>query len=153
MQSTFPNLSGFEHSVVPWIGKIGKLLGIHLKDAFAAVGVEMTREQFIVLKVLHDKDGAMQKELAFITERNKGSLARLISTLEKKGYVERKTPNADRRIKQIFLTKEGRAIFKKIKPVLYEVFVKVECGLSTFEIEQTIHILRKIEYNIQNATP
>lgn len=74
----------FEKSVAPWIGKTAKIMSIFLKEAFAKHAVDLTKEQFILLKVLHDRDGVIQKDLAFITERNKGSLARLINTMEKR---------------------------------------------------------------------
>ena len=57
-----------------------KMMGQFMRDAFAKkAGIEITKEQFIVLVKLDEQDGIMQKDLAFITERNKGSLARLIS--------------------------------------------------------------------------
>lgn len=148
MQNEFPRIKGLDESVMPWIGKVSKMMGIFLKERFKEHGVDLTREQFILLKVLHDEDGKMQKDLAFITERNKGSLARLITTMEKKNYVARIPSTEDKRINKIYLTKHGHKIFEQIQPVLYANIAHAQKGLTQEEINTTIAVLKKVHENL-----
>jgi len=138
----------FEKSVAPWIGKTAKLMSIFIKDAFAEHAVDLTKEQFILLKVLHEQDGVIQKDLAFITERNKGSLARLINTMEKKNFVARIPDTEDKRINRIHLTAHGHKIFLKTQPVVKVCMQKVQQGLTDEEIKTTISVLAKIQKNL-----
>jgi len=150
MHKEFQKPLNFEKSVAPWIGKTAKLMSIFIKDAFAKHAVDLTKEQFILLKVLHDQDGVIQKDLAFITERNKGSLARLINTMEKKNFVARIPDKEDKRINRVFLTAHGRKIFLKIQPVVQICLQQAQQGLTEEEIKTTIAVLEKIQKNLSS---
>jgi DNA-binding MarR family transcriptional regulator len=136
------------NSLLPRVGKLAKSIDFYLKDRFAEQGVLLTKEQFLLLKILHDEDGRVQKDLAFITDRNKGSLARLINTMESKGFVERKSEDADKRVNRVYLTDEGRLVFQKTKPVLNACVQQLQKGLSEEEIETTLAILERLHNNI-----
>ena len=141
--------SKFEKSIAPWIGKTEKLMGMFMRDSFAKAGIEITKEQFIVLAKLEQQDGIMQKDLADITERNKGSLARLINTMEKKNYVARIPSEVDKRINCIHLTRHGQEIFEKIQPIVWNCINQMQKGVSEEEIKTAIHIIKKMQQNIQ----
>lgn len=148
MHNEFQIPLSFEKSVAPWVSKTAKIMSIFLKDAFAEHSVDLTKEQFILLRVLHDKDGVMQKDLAFITERNKGSLTRLINTMEKKNFVARIPDTEDKRINRIYLTAHGQKIFRQIQPVVQTCMRQVQHGLTKEEIKTTIAVLEKIQNNL-----
>ena len=95
-----------------------KQLLFYITDIFHCEGLELTKEQFLVLKFLHDKDGRIQNDLAFITNRSKTSLTRLIHTLEKKGLVIRIISKNDKRANNVFLTEQGKRIFETSMPIL-----------------------------------
>ena len=138
----------FDDTVGPWIGKTQKMLSLFLRDAFAEQGMDITTQQFILLKVLHEADGVKQGDLAFITDRNKGSLTRLISTLEKKNYVARIPSEDDKRINKIFLTRSGRDAYEKLKPIVRKSIDIIQHGISPKEINTLISTLAKIQNNI-----
>jgi DNA-binding MarR family transcriptional regulator len=141
--------SKFEKSIAPWIGKTEKMMGMFMRDAFAKAGVEITKEQFIVLAKLEQQDGIMQKDLAYITERNKGSLARLVNTMEKKNYVARIPSEVDKRINCIHLTRHGREVFEKVQPIVWDCINQMQKGLSEEEIRKAIHIIKRLQQNIR----
>ena len=141
--------SKFEKSIAPWIGKTEKMMGMFMRDAFAKAGVEITKEQFIVLAKLEQQDGIMQKDLAYITERNKGSLARVVNTMEKKNYVARIPSEVDKRINCIHLTRHGREIFEKVQPIVWDCINQMQKGLSEEEIRKAIHIIKRLQQNIR----
>jgi len=108
----------------------------------------MTKEQMVVLKKLHDEDGLNQNELAFLTYRDKSSLARLLSKMEKKKYIVRKHSETDRRVNLVFLTDYGKEIFKTTKPLVQKLIKRMEHAISESEKQQIITILKKVQTNL-----
>jgi len=136
-----------ESSVGPWIGKTTKIVDYHLHEALQQQGLDLTKEQMIVLKKLHQQDGLNQNELARLTWRDKSSLARLLAKMEQKAYIRRKQLPSDKRINQVFLTDTGRRIFEKTRPVIQEIISTMEKGISKTDIQHMITILKRIQYN------
>ena len=119
-------------------------------DYFQKNGIDLSKEQWLVLKYLHEKNGQAQNDLAFITDRSKTSLTRLITTMEKKGLVCRTNCRQDNRVNHIYYTDKGEAIFQKSLPLFNKVIEDLIDGVSSKEIEQTISVLKKIKENAQN---
>ncbi len=138
----------FESSIAPWLGKTSKIIDYYIHDALQRQGLDLSKEQMIVLKKLHDKDGLAQNDLAFLTLRNKSSLTRLLVKMEHKGFIDRKQSSNDKRSNHVYLTDAGRAIFKKARPVIKEVIKTMEKQLSPNEIDQFITTLKKIQFNL-----
>ncbi len=141
----------FENSIAPWVGKTSKIVDYYLHDLLNQFGLDMSKEQVITLKMLHENegDGLNQNDLAFLTSRDKSSLARLLSKMERKKYILRKQHKVDKRINQVFLTDEGRAVFKQSKIVLKKLMCTMEKNISEAEKKQLIGILKKVQFNLQ----
>ena len=77
-------------------------------------GIDISKEQFIVLKHLDEEDGRIQNDLAFITNRSKTALTRLINTMEKKGICTPSVSETDMRINHVFLTPLGKETWDEI---------------------------------------
>jgi len=137
-------------SAIPWIGKTGKMLGATVNKIFKQHNIDLTREQFIVLKLLEQNNGIPLLDLVFITESNKTTLSRLIATMEKNNLVEKKTTKDDKRIKKIYLTKFGLNTIKSTTPLVYKIVEKLQEGLTSEEINTTINTIKKIQNNITN---
>jgi DNA-binding MarR family transcriptional regulator len=137
----------FERSIGPWIGKTTKIVDYYLLEAFQKHDLDVSKEQMIVLKKLHDKDGLNQNELAFLTFRDKSSLARLLSKMESKNYITRNQNKHDKRINEVFLTQEGRIMFKKTRPVIKGLMEVMEKGITDEEKNQIIETLKKVQFN------
>lgn len=140
----------FESSIGPWLGITVKVLEYHMHDAFKEHGLDLTKEQMIVLKRLHDQDGMSQNELAFLTLRDKSSLTRLLNKMEKKDYIIRKQCKVDKRINRVYLTKLGKTIFKTSKPIINKMIHKMEQNISQIEKKQIIEILKKVQSNFES---
>ena len=140
----------FENSIGPWLGKTVKIVDYYLLESLRGNNLDLTKEQMIVLKRLHDKDGQSQNELAFITLRNKSSLTRLLSNMEKKRYIIRKQSKTDKRINHVHITSFGIDTFKKIKPILKKMISTMEQDISKSEKELIISILKKIQNNFDS---
>lgn len=137
----------FEKSIGPWLGKTVKLVDYHLQEAFNKADLDLTKEQMIVLKKLNEQDGLNQNELAFLTYRDKSSLARLLSKMEQKQYVFRKQHEDDKRVNMVFLTIEGKAIYRKTRPVIHHLIQRLERNITETEKSQMIDLLKKVRRN------
>ena len=140
----------FENAIVPWLGKTVKVIDYAFQELLKHNDLDLTKEQMIVLKRLHDKDGLNQNELAFLTLRNKSSLTRLLSKMERKSYILRKQSLKDKRVNNVYLTQLGKDIFLDSKPVLKEMITDIESNISKEEKEQMINILKKIQLNFNS---
>jgi len=139
----------FEKSIGPWLGRTMKMVDYRLLEAFQLANIDLTKEQMVVLKKLHEQDGINQNELAFLTYRDKSSLARLLSKMEKKEYIRRQKDSEDKRANNVFLTNHGRTIFSKTRPVIQSVINRMENTISESEKKQIISILKKVQTNLR----
>ena len=137
-----------EESVLPWIGKTAKMMTIFIGDRLKRNGMDLSLQQMIILKILHEEDGRPQQDLAIVTERHKASLTRLISTLEKKQLVTRVPDQVDKRINRVYLTKEGKQQLQSTFPVMQELMMEMQQGLDKADLQTTIQTLQKIQSNL-----
>lgn len=137
----------FEKSIAPWLGKTMKIVDFYIHEAMQLQAIDLSKEQMIALKKLHDHDGLHQSELAFLTLRNKSSLTRLLVKMENKNYIIRKQSKNDKRVNKVFLTDLGREIFKKTRPLIKDIIDKMEKNITSSEKEQMIQLLKKIQFN------
>ena len=133
----------FENSLGPWLGKTVKLIEYHLLTLFEEAGLDLTKEQMIVLKELSIKDGLCQNDLAYLTLRNKSSLTRLLTKMELKGYIIRKQSNEDKRLKHVHITLKGKEVFMLTKPIIKKIILKMERRIDVKEKNQVIKTLKK----------
>ena len=138
----------FEKTILPYLGITAKLAGFYFIDTFHNHGIEISKEQWLVIKKLSDTDGQIQNDLAFITNRSKTSLTRLINTMEKKGLVYRVISKEDKRINHIYLSDLGKEIFSNSLPVLKDLIIDLQDGISIEDLEKTKKVLRRIQNNI-----
>ncbi|MEM9991442.1 MAG: MarR family transcriptional regulator, partial [Bacteroidota bacterium] len=131
----------FEKDILPQIGKMYKEMGILLRQQCKVYGVDMTREQFILLKTLQVQDGLPQSDLAFITENNKSSITRLINVMERKNWVARLPSKADARINHIHLTKLGKTTLKNFLPIISELRSKIYANITEEALETTFGVI------------
>lgn len=137
----------FESSIGPWLGRTLKMVDYHLQEAFDAYGVDLTKEQMIVLKKLNEQDGINQNELALLTYRDKSSLARLLSKMEAKNYIKRIQSKEDKRNNQVFITAHGTQTFMATRPIIQEIIDIMEDGLDEENKRLIISTLKKIQNN------
>ncbi len=141
-------INNFENTLLPYIGRTAKFLGFYFIDCFQEYGINLSKEQWLVLKKLNDKDGQIQNDLAFITNRSKTSLTRLINTMEKKGLVYRVISEKDKRIKHVYLSELGMSNYLESLPILKKMDAELQKNISKKDIENTIKVLNQVQENI-----
>jgi len=143
--------SDFNKTIAPWIGKTSKMMNVYISDVFHQNNISISKQQWIVLKILFENpEGIIQNKLAFITDRNKASLTRLINGMEKNKLVSRIQSKEDSRKNIVYNTKNGNELFLKTKPLMLDSISKVEAGISKNEMNHFIQIMSKIQKNLSN---
>lgn len=142
----------FDSALTPLIGKTYKLINVFFAEVFQENNIQVSKEQWIVLKILiEEKNGCIQNELAFITNRNKASLTRLINGMEKNNLVVRVPSKNDSRKNLVFITETGKKLFHQMKPLMLASIEKIEKGLSMAEKEHFKQIILKIQENLKKS--
>lgn len=138
----------YENSIGPWLGKTVMLIAHYLMDVLKNEGLDITKDQIVLLKKLYFKDGINQNDLAFMMFRNKSSLARMLKIMERKGFIKREKSKIDKRNNHVFLTDLGRETFERIQPLLKDLIEKEEKGITIEEKKIVISVLKKMQSNI-----
>ncbi len=144
-------LVDFDTSVGRWIGSTAKMVDNYLHEAFQSQGLDLSKEQMVVLKKLHENDGLIQNELAYLTLRDKSSLARLLAKMERKDYITREQDDFDKRVNRVFLTETGRITFKLTRPIIVGLKEIMQKNIEEEEIYQLINTLERMQRNISSA--
>jgi DNA-binding MarR family transcriptional regulator len=133
---------------MPWIGKTMKYVDYFMADNLRDQQIDLTKTQMIMLLRLEMVDGQPQHNLAYITNRDKASLARLLTTMENKNLVARIPSKEDGRVNLIYITKHGEEMLAKTKPVLKSLMNEMQAGITEKEIKTVISVFKKIQKNI-----
>ncbi len=110
--------------------------------------IDLTKSQAIVLSKLVCRDGCAQNDLALITARDKTSLTRLLSTMERKALITRKKSKEDGRVKKVSITELGKSEFQRAQPIIQKILRQAESGIASSDLEHTKEIILKIYNNL-----
>ena len=141
-----------ELMIVPCIARTAKLMHVYMSQQFKRFNVPLTPKQWVLLKHLIFEDGQDQKHLALITERDKTSLARLISSMEKKGLVTRQPNPKDKRANFVHITDKGREAFEAAIPITEDVRKIFKEGLDKDELDVALAIIQKLHDHLKELT-
>jgi len=103
--------------------------------AFRAVFArfDLTEPQWRVLRVLWERDGTPVVELAGVTLIPAPSLVGVLDRLQRAGLVERRPSSRDRRQVHVHLTAHGRALEKRVRPLVDAAYARLEDALAPGE--------------------
>jgi DNA-binding MarR family transcriptional regulator len=140
---------GMENLMMPWIGKTMKHIDLFIAAKLSKKGIHLTRQQVILLKILFHDGPRPQNDLAFLTDRDKASLTRLLSGMERKNLVARITSAEDKRVNIVHLTKNGEKVMNETMPVLLQTIMQMQEGISEKDQEVVIGVMNRIQDNIE----
>ncbi len=93
-----------------------------------------------MLFVLNEKDGQSQKELADRLNLTPATITVMLKRMERSNLVMRKQDEEDQRISRVYITEEGRELYKKTQQVMTN--LNDEC-FENFTMEERV-ILRRL---------
>lgn len=107
-------------------------------------GSDLTPIQYSILSVLNSSEGMDQKTLAASTSLDKSTAAETIRRLEKKGLLQRRAADSDRRSRIVTLTELGKKVVVDLRPNVDHVHDRLINALDEHERPLFIHLLKKI---------
>ena len=137
-----------EDKVGYWLNIVARKFVYGLSRNFKKKGFNISTEQFALMNCLWIKDGKTQSEIADELEKDRTGITRIIDTMEKNSFVERRTHENDRRSYRIFLTELGRNIKNDLISIEKEWDKISTSGLSDKQKEDIKQALRLIGNNI-----
>lgn len=130
------------------IEKTSKTSKIYSQREFDRLKLNITIEQWIILKIIEENKELSQKELAQKSLRDPASITRTLDILQKKDFISREAIPNNRRQYNIILSDYGKTFVKKNLPIIKKHRAKSTEGLSDDEIKQLSLILSKIQNNM-----
>lgn len=121
---------------------------IRSKKFLSSYGVDISGEQWVILKRIYEQEGINQREIAGLTYKDPASVTRMIDLLEKQELVNRRDIDGDRRSYNLFLTKKGIALVEKVIPLAKELRKQGIKSISKQDMETFKNVLNKIYENL-----
>lgn len=128
--------------------KASREFNLRLLRNFREAGLDITPEQWTVLMQLMQNDGLCQQELATLTNKDMPSMTRLVDNLEKYGFVQRLPDPADRRMKRVHLTKDGKCLQKDLVKMANKTMEEAATGISKKDLGTIKIVMNKIIENL-----
>ncbi|OMD85827.1 MULTISPECIES: MarR family winged helix-turn-helix transcriptional regulator [Paenibacillus] len=113
--------------------------------------VRLAPEQHLLMALLLEKEGLSQNEIANKLGKDKASVARMIASLESKGYIRKITSTQDRRSVNVFVTDEGRKLESTINEVTIKLNEVIATGLSPADYSTLKTLLTRVQDNVRDA--
>lgn len=110
-------------------------------------GLDITIDQWLILKSLDANKNLPQNQLAELTFKDVASVTRIIDLLVKKGYLKRSMHADDRRRFELEITENGQEIIKTVSLIVNENRNIALNGLSDDNINQVQSLLKQIIEN------
>jgi len=149
----FPNpISTRAHEALLNIFVTADLLGKEADRVVQAFG--LTRAQFDILKILdhQNPDGsANQSTLGRMLVVNRSNVTGLVDRMERDGLVKRTGDPADRRVKRIRMTPEGKKVFRKADAAYVRRTQQVVATLSPAEFEALCRMMEGIRASLRKT--
>ncbi|ELK48063.1 MarR family transcriptional regulator [Halobacillus sp. ACCC02827] len=105
-------------------------------------------EQNLIMMLLWEEDGLTQNQIANYLGKDKANIARMASSLEKKGYIERCFRIDDMRSLELHLTESGRMLEAKVTAVTDEINEVVNQTMTEAEMNELDRLLLKMQQSI-----
>lgn len=112
-------------------------------DRMAQAGIKLTPVQFATLTMIEAHPGLDQASLAGLVAYDRATLGKVIDRLDARGLVQRRTSKQDRRAKSLRLSTMGQSLLEAARPHVEAIQPEMLAGLSPFEQQQLIHLLKK----------
>lgn len=111
-------------------------------------GIDITREQLMILNSLRQKAGENQSSIASAVVRDRRNLTKTIKILEQKGLIVRTADAKDKRAFNVYLSSEGNAVLDAVADDIQLWRRQICRGLTREDLDDLFRVLRAIICNI-----
>ena len=130
------------------IDKTSKIAKSYSQKEFDLSGMEITIDQWLLLKIIAESNEISQKELADKSLRDPASITRTLDLLTKKDYVLRQPILNNKRQYNLTLTKKGNEFVEEHKEKVAQHKKKSVKGFSKDELMMLNALLKRIQKNM-----
>jgi len=120
----------------------------YAQAAFAEHKLDLTVDQWTVLKAIYENPDLSNKELAEKCGKDQPTLTRIIDILIKKEFVERTNHDSDRRALKLRMLPKGVEKIQEIAPRVAEFRKQAWQNLNEEDFEHFLRILNTIHNNL-----
>jgi len=118
------------------------------RKMLAEMQYDLTLEQLVVLSILDDGDGLNIGTLADLADKERTTMSRMVTGLEKRNLAVRIPDRIDHRQKLVYLTKTGRSRLKDLDTLGDEFEKRASAGLNPAKIKKSVELLEKLAANL-----
>ena len=104
-----------------------------------------------ILMLLDDQNPSSVGELARRSVSKMPTVTRMLTRMEKEGFVKRRALSGDRRIIQISITPKARKALKMVQSIGRSVFERAFEGIDAKEINRLTNALKHIRENLSRS--
>jgi len=96
----------------------------------------------------HQDSGIIQKDLALAFQCTEASITSMLQGLEKKGYIERRIPKENERLKYLYVLPKGAELIEDFNKSVIETEENIIESLTEQEKETLLALLLKVDRNL-----
>ena len=115
-----------------------------LNRAFIKAGYDLSREQYELLRVLWVEDHVNQQTISLRLQKDKYNVTKLLNTLTKRGFVERKMCQEDKRNNFVVLTDKGVQVQQTLNKIEEQIHLDLTFAIASEEIKSVVWVLKKL---------
>ena len=115
-----------------------------LNREFLKAGFDLSREQYELLQVLWAEDHVNQQTISKRLQKDKYNVTKLLNTLTKRGFVQRKMCQEDKRNNFVVLTAKGIEAKKVLTNIEEQVHADLTFTIAPQEIKSCVWVLKKL---------
>ncbi len=113
----------------------------------------ITRREWLVLSCLADAEGVQSSELAVRAMLDRARTSRAITSLADKGLLRREPKPSDRREVHLYLTDEGRRIYREAFPRIAAIQRELLAPFSEAEGRQLSELVARLQASASRLNP
>lgn len=113
------------------------------------LGLPLTVEQVGIIFKLTLSPGVTQKDLADFFVKDKTTIARVVTVMEKNALVQRVPCESDKRVNRLYITKKGKELHGVLANVALAAGEKATKDISEQELSICKTVLLKIKQNLE----
>ncbi|MFK8056508.1 MAG: MarR family winged helix-turn-helix transcriptional regulator [Saprospiraceae bacterium] len=138
------------NSLPEGLHRTGRVLRGRLVEALFHLGYDYPVEFWPTLNFVKSNPNASQHEIAAYLVRDKATVARLLSRMEREKLVKRTVDPKNRRQKLVEITEHGDTSFSNIASCAMDIRHHAEQGISAEDLQTCQHVLERVFANLNN---
>ncbi|WP_010305723.1 MarR family winged helix-turn-helix transcriptional regulator [Kurthia senegalensis] len=134
------------NDVLREIGMIARALDAISNIEFKQL--QLTKGQYLYIVRIFEQEGIFPDQLAELIKVDRTTAARAIKKLEENGFIEKKDDLHNKKIKRLYTTEKGKAIYPFIRRENDFSNNMSLNGLTKAERETLLHLLQRVRENV-----